>query len=133
MGPAPMERGAFTLRIFVGGDSGSINSGWSLTITTSTAPPLDFGDAPDSYGTTLANNGARHSAVSTGPILGALRDTEMDGQPSAGANGDDLNGATINYTQAPTTYSFNSLSPGPARRCPWQTIRSAAPAYWLYL
>lgn len=49
----------------------------------------DFGDAPDSYHTLLASNGARH--VAAGPTLGATRDTEADGFPGIGANGDDLN------------------------------------------
>ena len=50
---------------------------------------LDFGDAPDpSYPTLLANDGARHVAI--GPRLGTYRDTELDGQPSATAAGDDL-------------------------------------------
>jgi hypothetical protein len=52
----------------------------------------DFGDAPDSYGTTLASNGARHAL--TGPRLGAARDAETDGQPNATATGDDTSGAT---------------------------------------
>jgi uncharacterized membrane protein len=47
----------------------------------------DFGDAPDSYGTSLATGGARHLA--TGPRLGAARDIELDGQPTATALGDD--------------------------------------------
>jgi hypothetical protein len=47
---------------------------------------LDFGDAPSSYGTLLANDGARHLAV--GPQLGASRDSESDGVPSVAANGD---------------------------------------------
>jgi hypothetical protein len=51
---------------------------------------LDFGDAPISYGTTLAGNGARH--VPVGPQLGSSRDVEADGQPSASADGDDLSG-----------------------------------------
>ncbi|MBX7233293.1 MAG: hypothetical protein K1X65_02840 [Caldilineales bacterium] len=59
---------------------------------------LDFGDAPtaaqsgfaNSYPTTLAANGARHTAV--GPNLGSARDAESDGQPSAAANGDDNDG-----------------------------------------
>ena len=46
----------------------------------------DFGDAPDSYGTTEAANGARHLPV--GIFLGTARDTEADGQPSATATGD---------------------------------------------
>ena len=50
-------------------------------------PGLDFGDAPDSYGTTLINNGASHSLG--GPMLGTSLDPESDGQPSAGADGDD--------------------------------------------
>ncbi|WP_229663182.1 GEVED domain-containing protein, partial [Microbacterium album] len=53
-------------------------------------PVCEFGDAPDSYGTTIAADGAAHIAV--GPTLGVERDTEPDGQPSPGADGDDLNG-----------------------------------------
>jgi uncharacterized repeat protein (TIGR01451 family) len=52
---------------------------------------LDFGDAPDSYGTTLANNGPRH-ATQAGFALGANLDAEADGQPTVGANGDDSAG-----------------------------------------
>jgi subtilisin-like proprotein convertase family protein len=49
----------------------------------------DFGDAPDpTYPTLLANNGAYHFAV--GPTLGVLRDTELDGQPTTAADGDDV-------------------------------------------
>ena len=52
---------------------------------------LDFGDAPDlPYGTLLSSDGARHVAV--GPTLGALRDTETDGQPTTSADGDDTTG-----------------------------------------
>ncbi|MCU1412911.1 MAG: hypothetical protein JWN80_251 [Microbacteriaceae bacterium] len=61
-----------------------------------TAPlKLDFGDAPDSYGTTLASNGPRDGLWSTpGSSLqiGATNTSEDDGQPSAAANldaGDD--------------------------------------------
>jgi hypothetical protein len=52
--------------------------------------PLDYGDAPDSYGTLLASNGARHAIVQ-GHHLGPVVDTEPDGQPSPLADGDDLN------------------------------------------
>ncbi|MCP4169412.1 MAG: hypothetical protein GY758_01420, partial [Fuerstiella sp.] len=51
---------------------------------------MDFGDAPVSYGTVLANNGARHFIG--GPVLGATIDAEADGQPSVNADGDDLTG-----------------------------------------
>jgi len=52
----------------------------------------DFGDAPDpTYPVLLASNGARHTIVS-GFRLGGSIDGEADGQPSAGATGDDTNG-----------------------------------------
>jgi len=52
---------------------------------------VDYGDAPDpSYPTLFASNGPRH--IVTGPLLGALRDADANGQPSAGALGDDLAG-----------------------------------------
>ena len=47
---------------------------------------IDFGDAPDSYGTLLTSKGPRH--LSPGPVLGNLRDGEADGQPNPTANGD---------------------------------------------
>ncbi|WP_187775860.1 GEVED domain-containing protein [Luteimonas suaedae] len=50
----------------------------------------DWGDAPNSYATLLAGNGARHTIVADSPYLGAsLPDFEIDGQPNAGATGDD--------------------------------------------
>lgn len=54
-----------------------------------TPEQYDFGDAPDSYATTLSKDGARHVAV--GPMLGFLRDVENDGQPTFDALGDDKN------------------------------------------
>ncbi len=49
---------------------------------------IDFGDAPASYGTLTANNGARHATV-LGMYLGNAIDGDEDGQPTATANGDD--------------------------------------------
>lgn len=56
---------------------------------------FDFGDAPDplaaqagQYPTLLASNGARHLPGSR-LFLGSAKDVELDGQPSAGADGDD--------------------------------------------
>ncbi len=46
----------------------------------------DFGDAPAPYDTLLVDNGARHEAV--GPQLGAMRDMEDNGAPTADATGD---------------------------------------------
>lgn len=54
----------------------------------------DFGDAPDSYCTVLASDGARHD--NTGPFLGTLRDTETDAAAvgaGAVADGDDNAGS----------------------------------------
>lgn len=51
--------------------------------------PLDFGDAPDpSYPTLLTRNGPRHTIVA-GVFLGQQVDSESNGQPDAGALGDD--------------------------------------------
>lgn len=47
----------------------------------------DFGDAPDTCGTSLAANGARHNA-SPALRLGAMSDGEADGQPTSDATGD---------------------------------------------
>jgi uncharacterized repeat protein (TIGR01451 family) len=50
---------------------------------------LDYGDAPDpSYDTLLASDGARHQ-IRDQVYLGACIDGEVDGQPSAAADGDD--------------------------------------------
>jgi hypothetical protein len=55
----------------------------------------DFGDAPDGvaapgYPTLLINNGAQH-IIDGVTFMGALVDAEGDGQPTANADGDDLN------------------------------------------
>ena len=47
----------------------------------------DWGDLPDSYGTTLAQNGPRHSPSNL--TLGANFDRELQGQPTVSATGDD--------------------------------------------
>jgi len=67
--------------------------------TFATAPLLDYGDAPASYGSFLANDGARHgvpgynAGANTAPLmLGALIDVEADGAASAAATGDDAAG-----------------------------------------
>jgi uncharacterized repeat protein (TIGR01451 family) len=51
----------------------------------------DLGDAATAYPVALANGGAIHGVSSTLPLyLGNCVDTEVDGQPSAGADGDDV-------------------------------------------
>ena len=52
----------------------------------------DFGDAPDpTYPTLLANGGASHLIV-PGIYIGGTVDADPDGQPTATADGDDLDG-----------------------------------------
>ncbi len=57
-------------------------------------PLIDFGDAPSSYSTLLAHDGARHYMVALGPKLNPKVDAEKDGQPTADATGDDYNDGT---------------------------------------
>jgi uncharacterized repeat protein (TIGR01451 family) len=54
----------------------------------------DFGDLPDTYRTLLADNGPRHIVNTNSPTLylGSAVDTENNGLPSVGADGDDLDG-----------------------------------------
>jgi len=56
---------------------------------------MDYGDVPDpTYPTLAISNGARHVNDPIIPIfLGNMIDWELDGQPSANADGDDLNPA----------------------------------------
>jgi hypothetical protein len=78
-------------------DSGSLTFDEQFTITVLESE-YDFGDAPSaaqsgflaSYPTLQADDGARHLA--TGPTLGAQRESDSNGQPTLGADGDDLNG-----------------------------------------
>jgi hypothetical protein len=60
----------------------------------------DYGDAPASYGTLRANDGAEHN--SAGPRLGDLRDAETDGVPNTAADGDgaDDDGVTFGLLRA---------------------------------
>jgi len=51
----------------------------------------DWGDLPDSYGTSAATNGPRHT-ISEGFSLGALNDGEVSGVPTDDASGDDAIG-----------------------------------------
>ncbi len=52
---------------------------------------VDFGDAPDTYGTTGAQSGARH-ALSGTLLLGSTVDSDSDGTPTDDAEGDDADG-----------------------------------------
>ena len=63
-------------------DLSNVNFTVSAAVST-----LDFGDAPDSYGTLLGSNGPRHTIG--GPRLGTgFPDGETNGQPNVTATGD---------------------------------------------
>ena len=86
--------GDYTMQEFARGPSASINDGWRCALAPITGiakNDVDYGDAPDSYGTYLANNGARHSLNGdAGLFLGAAIDGESDA--SAYPLSDDENG-----------------------------------------
>ena len=66
-----------------------LEAGETVKCTFNNLLELDFGDAPDSYSTLLASNGARHQIIA-GHLLGPTIDAELDGQPSVAADRDDL-------------------------------------------
>jgi len=106
--PTPAGVTAFTTLTATGTDTSTNTSEFSGNGVVS--GPLDFGDAPDTYGTTLAANGAQHSL--TGPFLGATRDGESDGQPTSDATGDgaDEDGVTIGTLRQGTSPQITVVS-----------------------
>lgn len=70
-------------------------------------PSQDFGDAPSSYGTTIAADGARHG-ITSGLTIGAQVDREGDGIPTSNANGDD----TTNLDDEDGVRLLTPLGPG---------------------
>jgi len=58
----------------------------------------DWGDAPDTYGTTAAASGALHDIDSQIYIGPTAPDPESNGQPSTNADGDNLNGSNDENT-----------------------------------
>jgi|CXWL01.1.fsa_nt_gi uncharacterized repeat protein (TIGR01451 family) len=65
---------------------------------------VDFGDAPDTYGTTVLAGGPNHGVL-PGFGLGGTEDGEVDGQPSPGADGD---GADEDGVELPNTAMFSA-------------------------
>ncbi|WOT06168.1 LruC domain-containing protein [Shewanella youngdeokensis] len=86
--------------LFAYGPSSSSNDGARCALAEVTVgDAVDFGDAPDSYGTLLASNGARH-AMSDNLYLGSSVDNESDGYVSplsddASDASDDENGVSM--------------------------------------
>ncbi|MFV0605857.1 MAG: DUF6923 family protein [Niabella sp.] len=74
--------------LFANGPAATQNDGARCPLA---ALPLDFGDAPSTYGTTLGANGARHfikvyTGTSSSLYLGPTVVSETDGIPSSTAN-----------------------------------------------
>ncbi len=69
-------------------------SGQVQSCTTNLVASNDWGDLPDTYSTSLAADGPRHSLSSSGLKLGAAIDRDLQGQPTSGADGDDVNQTT---------------------------------------
>lgn len=72
-------------------DDGEVED-YAITVLEPNGQAMDYGDAPDvPYPTLAASFGASHVIVPT-VYLGQSVDPELDGQPSADAAGDDLDG-----------------------------------------
>ncbi len=68
----------------------SVTSGTlDLTLDFGNMKAVDYGDAPDSYGTTVAADGASHGMLA-GLTIGNFFDVEPDGIPTDDATGDDV-------------------------------------------
>ena len=76
------------LKVFLDGPSGPEEIGDIDAVAPQGS--FDFGDAPESYQTTLP--GGPSHALTSGVFLGTAVDAEAEGQPDAAANGDDLDG-----------------------------------------
>jgi len=77
-----IDSGNYEAVFVVDGPSSSSNDGFRCATGSGTgtqANLADFGDAPDSYGTSLKSGGARHQVAAANPLsLGALVDSESD-------------------------------------------------------
>ncbi len=104
--PARPDTGPTFLRLRIGpnaaavaGPTGVITAGEVEDYAAVVAPRADYGDAPDTAGTTAASNGARHLVPgydadgNTAPaMLGARIDLDDDGAAGPAADGDDNTG-----------------------------------------
>ena len=77
-----IDAGRFIAEFFAQGPSSSINDGSRCAlapVVDVSNTDIDYGDAPDSYGTSIANNGARHGLKSRDTLyLGSYVDGESD-------------------------------------------------------
>ncbi|MFO1004813.1 MAG: NF038122 family metalloprotease [Planctomycetaceae bacterium] len=90
-----------TVQVTDNGSPAKFDTGF-VTININDQNDLDFGDLPDTFGTNLASNGARHQTV-TGLFLGAGFTNEYDGQPNTTASLDSDDGVTLPSVLTPGT------------------------------
>ena len=80
-----IDSGDYTAQLFAIGPSSSINDGARCAlapVVDESNVDIDYGDAPDSYGTYLKDNGARHGLLADPDLfLGSQVDGESDGKP----------------------------------------------------
>lgn len=78
----PVSAGDFNAELFASGPASNSNDGSrcaSAPLSTTVEANIDFGDAPDSYATSLDNNGARHGLLDdSGLFFGSSVDGESD-------------------------------------------------------
>ncbi len=106
--PAASLGKSVQLRWRMGTDNSVAGVGWQIdTIQLSPAAELfDYGDAPATYATLKANNGAAHALLNN-LWLGTSVDAEADGQPTPTATGD---GADEDGIATPMALSAGSAS-----------------------
>lgn len=103
---APQTR---TIRLQVTDSSGAANNVGTTTTTLNTLI-VDYGDAPDTFGTLKTSTGAAHT-IAGGLFLGSTVDKETTGIPSSDASGD---GADEDGVSFPTRFETTSSQPLPA-------------------
>lgn len=99
-----IDSGNYEAEFFAKGPSSSINDGFRCAqapVIDASDTNLDFGDAPDSYGTSIANNGARHGLSNNNEFyLGDYVDGESDASLdplSDDTNGDELDDDGVQF------------------------------------
>ncbi len=96
----PSSSGPYPAELFAQGPLSGQNDGARcanapLIDESEGASTIDFGDAPDSYSSSLAANGARHEIIDNGPYLGSMApDGEIDAR--LGILSDDSNNDAAN-------------------------------------
>ena len=80
-----IDSGSYAAQLFAIGPSSSVNDGARCAlapVVDESNVDIDYGDAPDSYGTYLKDNGARHGLLADPALfLGSQVDGESDGKP----------------------------------------------------